>query len=283
MLDVSPNYFATLGISLIAGRDVRSGDKQPHLKPPAEPVAGVGIVNEAFARVYFRGENPVGRTVYLLKQKDLTVPMQIVGLVRNAVYNDLREPLRPTVYVPLQAREHATVLVRTATDPQSLTSTLRQQLARASPSLRVEQIQPHGNFIRWRLVRERLLATLSFFFAVVGLMLAAVGVYGVLNYSVSRQRREIGIRMALGAGPGHVVRRVIAGAAFIVCLGSVAGVALGITAGRLIETFLYEVKSTNLDAVAVPILTLALVALVASLPPALRAARVDPSQTLRSE
>jgi ABC-type lipoprotein release transport system permease subunit len=89
--------------------------------------------------------------------------------------------------------------------------------------------------------------------------------------------------MALGAGPGHVVRRVIAGAALIVCLGSVAGVALGLAAGRLVERFLYEVKPTSLDTVAVPILTLALVALMASLPPALRAATVDPSQTLRSE
>jgi ABC-type antimicrobial peptide transport system permease subunit len=240
-------------------------------------------VNEAFARGYFRGENPVGRTVHLLKKKDVTVPMQIIGLVRNAVYDDLREPLRPTVYVPLQARGHGTVLVRTAVDPQSLASTLRQEISRARPGLRVERIQPHSNFIRWRLVRERLLATLSLFFAVVALLLAAIGVYGVLNYVVSRRRREIGIRMALGALPGHIVRQVTGDAALVVCLGSIAGVAAGVAAGRLMEALLYEVKPTGLDTIAAPILALAVVGLTASLPPAVSAARVDPSITLRSE
>ena len=129
LLDVSPNYFATMGISLIAGRDLRPGDKQPHLSELSERVAGVGVVNEAFARGYFRGENPVGRTVHLRKKKDMTVPMQIIGLVRDAVYYDLREPIRPTVYVPLQAREQATVLVRTAIDAPSLVPALRQQVS----------------------------------------------------------------------------------------------------------------------------------------------------------
>jgi predicted permease len=283
MLGVSPNYFATMGISLIAGRDLRLGDKQPHLSELAERVAGVGVVNEAFARGYFRGQNPVGRTVHLLKEKDVTVPMQIVGLVRDAVYYDLREPIRPTVYVPLQAREQATVLVRTAMDPPSLVSTLRQQISGARPGLRVDEIQPHSNFIRWRLVRERLLAALSLFFAVVALVLAGIGVYGVLNYVVSRRRREIGIRMALGARPGHVVRKVTGDAALVVCLGSVAGAAAGVAAGRLMEALLYEVRPTGLDAIALPIIALAIVALTASLPPAFRAARVDPSLTLRSE
>jgi ABC-type antimicrobial peptide transport system permease subunit len=149
--------------------------------------------------------------------------------------------------------------------------------------MRTFQIQPQSAFIRSKLLRERLLATLSLFFAVVALALAGIGLYGVLNYSVTRQRREIGIRMALGARPGHVVRRVGGDAALIVALGSVAGVAAGVAAGRLVEALLYEVKPTGLDAVAAPVATLALVALAAALPPALRAARVDPAQTLRSE
>jgi putative ABC transport system permease protein len=284
MLNVSPNYFATMGISLIAGRDFHPSDKPPHLDATGQPVAGAGIVNEAFARAFFGGQNPVGRTVNLLQSKEQTAPLQIVGLVRNAVYYNLREPVRPTIYVvPMKPRQYGTLFVRTAAAGQSFASTVRQQISGARHGLTVFQIQPQANFVRSKLLRERLLAMLSLFFAVVALALAAIGVYGVLNYSVTRQRREIGIRMALGARPGHVVRRVTGDAAVVVCLGSSAGVAAGVAAGRVTEALLYDIKPTGLDAVAAPILTLTLVALIASVPPAVRAARVDPAQTLRSE
>ena len=144
-------------------------------------------------------------------------------------------------------------------------------------------IQPQNNFIRWHLVRERLLATLALFFAVVALALAAVGLYGVLNYSVTRQRREISIRMALGARSAHVVRRVTTDIAVVICFGSAIGLAGGLASGRLIEALLFEVKATDLGMFVTPVLTLASVALVAALPPAIRAARVDPAQVLRSE
>jgi predicted permease len=284
MLDISSQYFATMGIVLIDGRDLRQGDKQPELNAAGKPVAGVGVVNEAFARTYFDGQNPVGRTVNLLKSKEATAPMEIVGLVRDAVYYDMREPFRPTIYVMShKPRQYGTLLVRTAADPQSFASTILQRIPRADPRLRVFQIQPQGNFVRSRLLRERLLATLSLFFAAVALVLAAIGVYGVLHYWVTRQRREIGIRMALGARPGHVVRRVTGDAASLVGLGSLAGIAAGIAGGRVVEALLYDIKPTGFDAVAVPILSLGVVALIASLPPALRAARVDPAETLRSE
>lgn len=284
MLNVSPNYFATMGISLIAGRDLRPADKPPHLDAAGQPVAGAGVVNEAFARAFFGGENPVGRTVSLLQSKEATAPLQIVGLVRNAVYYNLREPLRPTIYViSITPRQYGTLFVRTATDSGSFASIVRQEISRARHGLTVFQIQPQTNFVRAKLLRERLLATLSVFFAVVALALAAIGVYGVLNYSVTRQRREIGIRMALGARPGHVVRSVAGDAALTVCLGSLAGVAAGVAAGRVVEALLYGIKPTGLDAVGPPILILAVVGVIASVPPAVRAAHVDPAQTLRSE
>ena len=283
MLDASPDYFAAMGISLIAGRDFRPGDKQPGLKPSSEPIAGVGVVNEAFARVYFKGENPVGRTVHLLQRQKVPVPMQIVGLVGNSVYHNLREPLRPTIFVPMKEREHVTLLARLAGDASSLAPALRQKISLARPGLRVDQVQLHTRLVRWRLVRERLLATLSLFFAVVALVLAAVGLYGVLNYSVTRRRREIGIRTALGARASHIVRVVTGDAAVIVALGSLLGVGAGVATGRLVEALLYDIKPTGLQAMVAPVSVLALVALIASLPPAFRAARVDPAQTLRAE
>ena len=114
-------------------------------------------------------------------------------------------------------------------------------------------------------------------------MLAAVGLYGVLNYSVTRQRRDISIRMALGAGSAHILRRVTTDIAPMICLGSAIGLAGGLASGRLIEALLFEVKATDFGMFVIPILTLAGVALVAALPPAIRAARIDPAQTLRSD
>jgi ABC-type antimicrobial peptide transport system permease subunit len=131
------------------------------------------------------------------------------------------------------------------------------------------------------MLRERLLATLSFFFAVVALVLAAIGLYGVLNYGVVRQRREIGIRIALGARAAHVIRRTSAGAFATVICGIGAGLAGGIACGRLVESLLYEVKPGDTGMVAAPIVTLLAAALLAALPPAIRATRIDPAQTLR--
>jgi hypothetical protein len=280
MLEVSPNYFDAIGISFIAGRDLRPGDKQPDSK---NPVSGVGVVNEAFARVYFDGQNPIGRTVSLLRSKDQTVAMEVVGLVRDAVYSDLREPMRPVIYLPMNSRKHSTILIRTAGDPLSIAPALRREIAASNSGWKVVQIQPHSSFIRWRLVRERLLATLSAYFAIVALVLAAIGVYGVLNYNVIRQRRDIGIRMALGARPGHVVRNVTRDSAITVFVGCMAGLVAGVAAGRLTEALLYGVKTTGLGTMAFPTLLLVSVALLAALAPVLRAVRVDPAQTLRDE
>jgi len=133
------------------------------------------------------------------------------------------------------------------------------------------------------MLRERLLATLSLFFAIVALVLAAIGLYGVLNYSVTQQRREIGIRMALGARSAHMVRHVTGGMFGMVCLGSAIGLAAGLVSGRFLESLLFEVKATDLGIVIVPILTLLGAALLAALPPAIRAVQIDPAQTLRSD
>ncbi len=129
------------------------------------------------------------------------------------------------------------------------------------------------------MLRERLLATLSLFFAIVALVLAAIG----LNYSVTQQRREIGIRMALGARSAHMVRHVTGGMFGMVCLGSAIGLAAGLVSGRFLESLLFEVKATDLGIVIVPILTLLGAALLAALPPAIRAVQIDPAQTLRSD
>jgi putative ABC transport system permease protein len=270
-------------IRLIDGRDVRPGDLPPRLQAAGQAMPGVGIVNETFARAYFSGENPVGRSVDVRQSKDLSAPMEIVGYVADAAYRNLREPVPPTVYVPMVQRQHNTFLVRTTGDSLALAPILRRESFRVRSDLRIHSIQPQDNFIRWHLVRERLLAALSLFFALVALVLAAVGLYGVLNYSVIRQRHDISIRMALGARSAHILCRVTTDIAVMICLGSAIGLAGGLASGRLIEALLFEVKATDFAMFAMPILTLGGVALVAALPPAIRAARIDPARMLRSE
>jgi predicted permease len=283
-LDISPAFFETMHIGLLNGRDLRRDDVPPRMGERAQPTPGVGIVNEAFTRTYFKGQNPVGRLVNVRLEKELAAPMEIVGYVRDAAYYDVREPMHPTVYVPMFGnKDHNTLLLHTAGDPLALAPIMRPTVSEVRPDIRLINVQPQSNFLRWQMLRERLLAALSFFFAVVALVLSAIGLYGVLNYSVTQQRREIGIRMALGARSAHVVRRVTAGLFGMVCLGSAIGVVVGFASARFIQSLLFEVKARDVGIMIAPILTLLGAALLAGLAPAIRAVRIDPAQTLRSE
>ena len=204
--------------------------------------------------------------------------------VRDAAYRNVREPVRPTVYVPLGARRrNGAFLVRTAGNPLALAPLLRRRVSEERSGFLVRTVQPQTNFVRWHLLRERLLAALSSFFAIVALVLAAIGLYGVLNYSVTGRRREIGIRIALGAGSAHVVRRIMSASAAMVCLGVALGSAGGLAIGRAAEALLFGVKVTDPYSFAIPAMILSITALLAALPPAIRAVRMSPARTLRDE
>ena len=287
-LGVSPDYFDTMRIGRLAGRDFRIGDIAP-TRDGQQPVAGVGIVNEAFARAFFDGRDPTGRQVLVRQYKlgpddrEVEAPMEIVGLVRDTAYRDLREPMRPTVFVPNEARSQSALIVRTTADPVMLGPTLRRAVTQSRADFRVMNVGTQSAFVQRQLLQERLLATMSLFFAAVALLLAGVGLYGVLNYAVIQRRREIGVRMALGARAAHVVRRVTKEMLAPVGAGSILGLAGGLAFGRLVQSILFEVKATDAVSVAAPLFTIAVVAALAALPPAIRAVRIDPAQTLRSE
>jgi hypothetical protein len=277
-LAVSPHFFDTMRIGLLAGREFRSTDPASGAANPARPV---GIVNEAFARRFFQGKNPVGRTVDVRQGNDSMAPMEIVGYVRDAVYSNVREAVPATVYVPIAERGRISFLVRTLDDPLAMVPAVRKAITQAAHGYQVQEMRPKEDFVRRHMIRERLLATLSAFFAVVALVLAAVGMYGVLNYSVSRRGREISIRMALGAQAAHVLRGVTAGLAVIVCAGSATGLAAGTATGRLLESLLYEIKATDAEMLIAPLLTLIAAAIAAAAPAAIRAVRIDPARALR--
>jgi ABC-type antimicrobial peptide transport system permease subunit len=196
-------------------------------------------------------------------------------------------------YVPFQAIDakggfsairHATFIVRTSSpNPLALASTLRREVPRARSEFRVSNIRTQADLVRAQTVRERLLAMLGLFFAAVALLLAGIGLYGVLDYSVLQRRREIGIRMAIGAPAVDIARRVTVDIFSMVLFGTLVGLALGMSSVRYIETLLYQVKPTDLAMLALPSLTILAAAFLAALPAVIRAVRIDPATTLRSE
>jgi predicted permease len=269
LVDVGPSYFEALRIAMRNGRDFAPGE------------SAIAIVNEAFARAYFDGANPIGRRV--MRQASGGVPVTIVGLVADAVYLSVRDPVPPTMYLPLDARGGATFIVRGAADMTTLSVPIRRVLADARPKLSTRGVQPLTGLVEQQLLRERLLAVLSVFFAVVGLATAGLGLYGVLNGTVVRQRREIGIRMALGARATDVVESIVVRTSIPVVAGVALGLAAGIAFGRTTRSLLFETSPGEPASVLLPLLALGLVAVAAALPPAVRASRVDPAQTLRAE
>ena len=279
-VSVSPGYFATMQMPLLEGREFRAGDQSPGRDDNDRPIPGVAIVNQSFARAYFDGRSPVGQRVAV---DSLGTTIEIVGLAADAVYFSVRETIQPGVFVPLEGRYGARILVRTAATAADLRHDLRRALSDFDPAMQLENAAPFNALVEQQTIRERLLAALSTFFAVLALALAVIGIYGVLNYAVARERREIGLRMALGARPGHVVTLVTSRLLGIVGLGALVGVACGVAVGGLMETLLFEIEPTDPLALGRPLLALAVAAALAVVPPAIRAVRIDPAQTIRTE
>jgi len=279
-LNVSADWRETMKLRLIAGRDFRPEDLTP----------GAALVNETFARTYFNGQNPVGKTVL---RGGPNAPFQIVGLVADAPYRSIREPILPVAYVPFRRVNsagapgrygHASYIIRTTGEnPLALAQAMRLEMARARSDFRVSSIDTQEELNRAQMLREHLLAMLAMFFGCVALLLAALGLYGVLDYSVLQRRRELGIRLAIGASTSRIVRTVTIEVFSMVVIGAVAGLALGFWSIRYIETLLYQVKATEVSMLAVPSLVLFAAAFLAAIPAAIRAVRIDPVAMLRAE
>jgi predicted permease len=279
-LNVSPGWLSTMKIPLVSGRDFRPQDNSP----------GAAIVNETFAKTFFPGQDSIGRTF----ERGANEPLnQIVGVTPDSPYRDLREPSRPVFYAPFveiddqsapKVVDFATFAVHTdAQNPLALAGSLRQLIAQRHNGLRVSNITTQLDLVRDQTVRERLIAMLAAFFAAVALLLAGIGLYAVLNYSVLQRRREIGIRMAIGSTRAGIVRIVTLDVFLMIGLGGCAGVALGGCAARYVESLFYQVKATDADMIALPACAILLTALVATLPAVLRALRTNPTEILRAE
>jgi predicted permease len=275
---VSPGWFAALGTPIIAGRDFGDGDRMGAPR--------VMIVNRAFAVKYFGGENPIGHQVreQAMADGDAT-PLEIVGVVQDAVYNAPRDGAPPTMYWPLSQRKrqpsYQTLVVRAAGGaPVSLARSVEAAVMRVNADLTLV-VRPLGDQVDGALTRERLVATLSAFFGALALLLAALGLYGVTSYAVTRRHVELGIRMALGSTPRAVVRLVLERVALLVGVGVVLGAAASWWLSRLVASLLYGLTPHNPTTIIGAIVLLGVVGAVAGWLPAARASRIEPARVLQ--
>ncbi|UCC47783.1 MAG: FtsX-like permease family protein, partial [Gemmatimonadota bacterium] len=275
---VTEGFLDTYGTALLAGRDFTARDGAD-----APPVV---LVNQTVARRFFGDASPLGKHIYTNVNDSIGAPMEIVGVVEDAKYHGLDEETPPTAYVPLEQTElwrpSIELALRSDGAATGLIAAVTEAMREVHPSIAL-QFTPLNERVATSLARPRLLATLSGFFGGLAILLAVIGLYGTMSYSVARRRSEIGIRIALGAARTDILRMVAGDAGTVVAMGVVSGALLALAATRLVAAFLYGVTASDPVTLALSALTLATVAMAAGLVPAWRAARVDPMLALREE
>ena len=273
---VSAGYFRAIGVPLVAGREFTDADRAG---APA-----VAIVNQAFVRKFGLTGGAVGRRMAVGPRDPLAI--EIVGVARDTKYSDVREDAPPVYFRPYAqdtAANALTFYVRTALEPAPLLAAARAAVRRLDPNLPLEELRTMPEQVRDNTFLDRMVGTLAGAFAALATLLAAIGLYGVLAYSVAQRARELGVRAALGAAAGDLRRLVLGQVGRLVLAGGAVGLVAALAAGRAARSLLYGVEGHDPAAVAGAALVLGLVALVAGYVPAHRAARADPVRVLRDE
>jgi len=290
-----PSYFATAGIPIVAGREFNSGDL-------GESSPAVCIVNESFVRAVFPGENPIGKPCVISNRprvRDLTgsrydptpVPYEIVGVAKNSRFMNPTGSIEPAIYMTFlqtgTGRGQMVLYVRVSGNPDSALPQVRAEVWKVDPNLSQFEIHTLAQEMDAALIRERLIATLSSLFGALALLLACVGLYGLLAFAVVQRTGEVGIRMALGATRGEVLWMMLREALFLALAGLAIGLPLALAAGRIasskVSGLLFGLKATDPLTVSAAAVLLVLVSCVAAYLPARRASRVDPMVALRNE
>jgi putative ABC transport system permease protein len=274
---VGNGHFSNLGVPLLQGREFSRQDG-----PNAPKVA---IVNETMAKTFFPNGIALGRHMKFGGGKD-PLNMEIVGIVRDSRHMDVKEKPKAFVYVPYSQEKNIgrlTYYVRTSQDPAALAGAIRKSVEQLDASMPIYQERTFVEQIDRQLSKDRLVAILAAMFGGLAALLAAIGIYGLLAYTVTQRTREIAVRMALGASAQNVGKMILGEVAWLVGIGILIGLPLAYGLGRLMNSLLYGVRVFELTGVAIALLTLGIVASAAGYIPARRAARVDPMVALRYE
>ena len=285
---ISPDYFSTLGVPIVAGRDftirdnrqVKNGPKDDDWTPTAV------IINEKFARRYFPGQDPLGRHLGFGSDPGTRTDMEIIGVVKDIKYTNLRDDIPEQAFIPYLGSHwlgSMTVYLRTKADPNQLMPLVRAKARELDPNLPIYSMRTMDVQLSNSLSTERMIASLSTVFGFLATLLAILGLYGVIAYSVVQQTREIGIRMALGAAQGNVIWMVMREVLLLISIGVGVGVFAALAVMRAAQTQLYGLTTHDPSTLALATAGLVLVACVAGYVPALRASRLDPMVALRYE
>ena len=267
----SVNFFHTMGTPLLKGRDSEPRDFQPSAPP-------VAIVSESLARPFFGNDNPLGMRCSNFED----IPprwVEVIGVAKDTKYENLRAPAQRVIYLPYtwpHPEPEMSIAVRARTDMATLSPALRREVRAANPEFAVQRITTQSKLVNDTLVRERLLATVGGFFGVLALLMAAIGLYGIMSYTVVQRTQEIGIRMALGATRHEVLGMILRESLLVVAAGTIVGAAAALAAARLISTLLFGVSAQDPATAVIVVCVLVAAALAAAFIPARRAAQTEP-------
>ena len=274
---VGPGYFRTMGIPLMAGREFTRAD--------AFGAPKVGIVNQAFAKKFNLGDNPIGKR-FGLGGPNAKPDIEIIGLAQDAKYSEVKRAVPPQYFLPYRQQERlgfGYFYIRTATPPEQMLATVPTLVRKLDPGLPVSDVKTMETQVRENVSEDRIISTLSLAFAVLATVLAAIGLYGVLAYTVAQRTREFGLRMALGADSSAVRGMVMKQVARMAIAGGAIGLIIAVGVGRLAQSILFELEGHDPMVLTGATIALGLVALGAGFIPAMRASKVDPMNALRYE
>jgi predicted permease len=272
-----PGYFETMGMTLLKGRWFTEQDQAAHAPQ-------VAIVSESFARRFWPGQNPVGKRIRWASD-EATPWMQVAGLARDTRHYGLDVEMRPEVFLPftLHPKSGLALVLRSSMDSRGLVAPVREAIRQVDPSLAMFEVRTMTEWLDRSLWMRRAASWLFGAFAVVAMVLAAAGIYGVLSFAVSRRTREIGIRIALGARPGEVMLRVLASGMAVVAIGLAVGLAVSMAIANVLKSMLFGVSGWDLATYGTVAALVVSVGALANSIPARRAASVDPMRALRFE